>query len=185
MSSAVQHLPALCSQSLLTPLREAAEACFRQIPSEPLVRYGFTPYSYSVRLTALLDFGALRLDDPRHYRPNNWHQDGGLGVSFPPTPGAMPPMSRLVTCWIPLSDCGRSSPGIEFINEALDRLLHYTELDDARLRQCFPADAFWAPDIALGDALVFPPGTLHRTYVRPEMTDDRLSIDYRFFPPVS
>jgi len=119
---------------------------------------------------------------PRLYQPNTWHQDGGLGASFTPDPASVPPMNRLLTCWIPLQDCGRDSPGLELIREPLDGLLHYTELDDLRLRQSFAPDRFWAPELELGDGLLFLPGTLHRTHVRPEMEQDRLSLEYRFFP---
>jgi hypothetical protein len=91
-------------------------------------------------------------------------------------------MTRLLTCWIPLDQCGKDSPGLEFITRPLDRLLHYTELHDAGLRRRFSADEFEAPELELGDGLLILPGTLHRTYVRPEMKRDRMSLEYRFFP---
>jgi hypothetical protein len=119
---------------------------------------------------------------PRLYQPNTWHQDGGLGASFTPDPRSVPEMNRLLTCWIPLQDCGRNSPGLEIVRQRLDGLLHYTELDDVRLRQRFAPDRFWAPELELGDGLLLLPGTLHRTHVRPEMEQDRLSLEYRFFP---
>jgi hypothetical protein len=34
----------------------------------------------------------------------------------------------------------------------------------------------------LGDGVVFLNSTLHRTYTRPEMRQDRLSVEYRIFP---
>src|SRR5581483_1139399 len=37
---------------------------------------------------------------PAHYQPHSWHQDGALGVRFPATPGAVGPMTLLVTCWL-------------------------------------------------------------------------------------
>ena len=94
-------------------------------------------------------------------------------------------MTRMVTCWIPLDDCGRDRPGLEFVRGRLDSLLHYTELDDQRLRRRFAPESFWAPELRVGDALVFLDACLHRTYVRPEMTEDRLSVEYRFFPAKS
>ena len=119
---------------------------------------------------------------PPGHHPNSWHQDGGLGVKFPPAPGALPPMTRLVTCWITLDACGRDAPGLELIRHPLDTLLHFTELDDEKLRQRFIAEDFWSPELEPGDTLVMAPGVLHRTYVRPEMRHDRLSVEFRFFP---
>src|SRR5579863_7148930 len=46
------------------------------------------------------------------YHLQNWHQDGALGVCFPPQPGPVIPMTDLLTCWIPLQACGVHSPGL-------------------------------------------------------------------------
>lgn len=120
---------------------------------------------------------------PGHpYHPQDWHQDGALGVHFPLRPGPAIPMTRLLTCWIPLNPCGRASPGLEFIRTRQTGLLHFTELDDSTLRQRFLAQDFWAPALELGDGVVFLNSTLHRTYTRPEMRQDRLSVEYRIFP---
>ena len=116
------------------------------------------------------------------YHPHTWHQDGALGVRFPSEAGPVIPMTQLVTCWIPLTPCGRDSPGLEFIRRHQTGLLHFTELADATLRQRFEPQEFWAPDLEPGDGLVFLNGTLHRTYVRPEMCHSRLSVEYRVFP---
>ncbi|HEV3332376.1 MAG TPA: hypothetical protein VG096_15405 [Bryobacteraceae bacterium] len=119
---------------------------------------------------------------PRNYHPNRWHQDGGLGVRFPPHAGSMVPMTRLLTCWVPLDPCEGDRPALEFVRRRLDSLLHYTEVDDATLRERFAPKEFWAPEVGLGDGLIFLNGTLHRTYVQPNMYRDRLSVEYRFFP---
>jgi hypothetical protein len=116
------------------------------------------------------------------YHPQNWHQDGALGVRFPLEPGSLTPMTALMTCWIPLQDCGLDSPGLEFICRRLPGLLHFTELDDSALRQRFPPQDFWAPALKFGDGLVFLDSVLHRTSLRPEMRHDRMSVDYRIFP---
>jgi hypothetical protein len=96
--------------------------------------------------------------------------------------GPVIPMTPLLTCWIPLNACGVDSPGLEFIRSPQAALLHFTELDDAALRKRFPPEEFWAPALELGDGLAFLNGTLHRTYARPEMPDNRLSVEYRIFP---
>ena len=122
---------------------------------------------------------------PAGYYPNRWHQDGGLGVEFPPQAAPAIPMTRLATCWIPLDACAGDRPALEFVRRRLDSLLHFTELDDAGLRRRFSPEEFWAPETQLGDGLVFLNGTLHRTYVHPEMRRNRLSVEYRFFPAVA
>jgi hypothetical protein len=114
--------------------------------------------------------------------PQGWHQDGALGVRFPAEAGTAVPMTRLLTCWIPLNSCGRDSPGLEFVCRRQAGLLHFTELDDAALRRRFAAEEFWAPELELGDAVVFLDSVLHRTYARPEMRRDRMSVEYRIFP---
>jgi len=118
----------------------------------------------------------------RDYHPQGWHQDGALGVQFLGETGPVVPMTELLTCWIPLNRCGGDSPGLEFVRGRQASLLHFTELDDMALRQRFPAREFWAPELEWGDGLVFLNSVLHRTYVRPEMRHDRLSMEYRIFP---
>ena len=119
------------------------------------------------------------------YRKQDWHQDGALGVRSPLEPGPAIPMTRLLTCWIPLTPCGRDSPGLEFVRRPQPVLLHFTELDDAVLRRRFSPEDFWAPELEPGDGLVFLNGTLHRTDARPEMRHDRISVEYRIFPAVN
>jgi hypothetical protein len=114
-------------------------------------------------------------------RPQGWHQDGALGVRFPAEAGTAVPMTRLLTCWLPLNSCGRDSPGLEFVRGQVG-LLHFTELDDAGMRRRFAAEEFWAPALDLGDGVVFLDSVLHRTYARPEMRRDRMSVEYRIFP---
>lgn len=126
-------------------------------------------------------FTPLQAPGPQ-YHPQSWHQDGALGVSFPLESGPPIPMTQLLTCWIPLNPCGRDSPGLEFVRRRQGALLHFTELDDSALRQRFPPQEFWAPILEFGDGLVFLNSTLHRTYARPEMRHNRLSVEYRIFP---
>lgn len=116
------------------------------------------------------------------YHLQNWHQDGALGVHFPPQPGPAIAFTDLLTCWIPFNDCGADSPGLEFVLRRQPALLHFTELDDAALRQGFDARDFWVPAMEFGDGLIFLNDILHRTYVHPRMRDNRMSIEYRIFP---
>ncbi len=116
------------------------------------------------------------------YHLQNWHQDGALGVRFPLEPGPVIPMTELLTCWIPLNQCGVDSPGLEFVRRRQPALLHFSELDDSALRRRLSPQEFWAPSFELGDGLVFMNDMLHRTHVTPEMRHDRLSVEYRIFP---
>jgi hypothetical protein len=116
------------------------------------------------------------------YHTQDWHQDGALGVRFPPEPGPVIPMTELLTCWIPLNACGTDSPGLEFIRGRQSALVHFKELDDLTLRQRLEPQEFWAPELELGDGLVFLNSVLHRTCTREEMRHNRLSVEYRIFP---
>jgi hypothetical protein len=116
-----------------------------------------------------------------NYHPQGWHQDGALGVRFPAQPGPAIPMTELLTLWIPLNPCGIDSPGLEFIRRPQASLLHFTELDDSVLHRRFPPQDFYAPELDLGDGLVFLKSVLHRTHTHPEMRLNRLSIEYRIF----
>jgi len=118
---------------------------------------------------------------PPQYHANSWHQDGGLGVHYG-ADGKVGPMTRLLTCWIPLHDCNGQRPGLEFVRQRLPGLLHYRDLEDNHLRQRFAEELFWAPHLELGDGLLFLADSLHRTHARPEMRSDRLNLEYRFFP---
>jgi hypothetical protein len=119
---------------------------------------------------------------PRWHHPNIWHQDGGLGVMFGADPLDLPGMTPLVTLWIPLQSCRGDCPALEFVARRQRQLRHYSELADDKLRRQFASEDFQAPALDFGDALLFLNGTLHRTWVTPEMTRNRLSVDYRFFP---
>ena len=116
------------------------------------------------------------------YHLQGWHQDGALGVSFPLEAGPVVPMTELLTCWIPLSPCGVEGPGLEFVRRRQPALLHFTELDDSALRRRISAQEFWAPALEFGDGLIFLNDILHRTYVRPEMGHNRMSVEYRIMP---
>ncbi len=122
----------------------------------------------------------------RAYHPQDWHQDGALGVRFPEQPflaesGPGLLMTELLTCWIPLNACGTDSPGLEFIHRPQPSLLHFNELNDSALRQRFSSQLFWAPKLEFGDGLVFLNSVLHRTHTHAQMTRNRLSIEYRIF----
>lgn len=137
-----------------------------------------------------LDQAWVRRQYPPHRRPagrvpHSWHQDGALRYPFdpagiaPPSPDGLLPM---VTCWIALTPCGQQSPGLEFVRRRFSTLLPPIALMDEAVHSAFPAEQLWRPSMAPGDALLFSGGTLHRTHVTPGMTEDRTSLELRFFP---
>jgi hypothetical protein len=127
---------------------------------------------------------AIQRRPPGHV-PHHWHQDGGLRFDFlahetkPYPAGAL---LNMVTCWIPLTACGRSAPGLELITQRQAGLLAPAELTDPQILGRFAVDDFCRPVMEPGDALLFRGDILHRTHVVPDMSDDRTSIELRFFP---
>ena len=185
--SGVVVLRAVLPQDMRERLRMAAVMCFDGVihsvtlssrPNflEPLKALGVDPADCRVADSW------IREKRPPDFQAHLWHQDGGLGVAFPPEPGPMLPMTPLLTVWAPLDCCGVDAPGLEFVRRRLDSLLHFTELTDAEIRRRFPAEDFWAPAMEPGDVAVFLNGTLHRTYVQPGMTNARISVEYRLTP---
>jgi hypothetical protein len=126
---------------------------------------------------------------PRNYpplhAPHGWHQDGALGFDFLSHPAGKFPAGALlpmVTCWMALGPCGVDAPGLEIVTRRLKGLLAPAGLLDERVRARFAPGEFWRPVLAPGDALLFRGDLLHRTHVTPAMTQDRTSIELRFFP---
>jgi len=121
---------------------------------------------------------------PLLHAPHGWHQDGALKFDFlSRTNRELPPdaMLSMVTCWISLDACGLDAPGLELVAERLDGLLSPQELRTDSLQMRFTSYKFWRPILESGDALLFRGDILHRTHVLPTMTNDRTSIELRFF----
>lgn len=119
---------------------------------------------------------------PRGHAPHSWHQDGALGFDFAAGDASSPDaLLRMVTCWCPLTPCGTTAPGLEILLARLDRLVPLRNLADARLRSAFDPALFRTPAMEPGDAVLMAGFVLHRTHVRPEMTQDRTSLEVRFF----
>lgn len=122
---------------------------------------------------------------PRWHMPHGWHQDGALGIDFTQSfreASIARRACRMITCWIALVACGRTAPGLELSARKLDALLDPQDLTEERVRSRFPVEDFWRPELQAGDALLFHGDVLHRTHVRADMTEDRTSIETRFFP---
>jgi hypothetical protein len=126
---------------------------------------------------------------PRNYpplhAPHGWHQDGALGFDFLSYPdGAFPADALLpmITCWIGLEPCGVGAPGLEILRQPLTMLLPPAELREECVRARFRPEEFYRPEFAPGDAVLMRGDVLHRTFVTSGMTNDRTSIELRFFP---
>lgn len=117
---------------------------------------------------------------PQAHFPHAWHQDGGIGYDFADMAQARGPQGLLplITCWCPLDPAGGDAPGIEVVPGVHDEVLHFERLRDDAL----PPER-WRPLMEPGDLLLITPGTVHRTFVRPEMTRPRTSVELRFVPP--
>ena len=141
-----------------------------------------TLYAYfqAERVAVFLGYSFIR----RHWRTDTksispFHQDS---VAVPvPTP--------MLTCWIPLNDCGVYAPGLEVVAERLDSALPITDMPatnharmeiDASVVERHYGDRLWHPEFDAGDALLFDGRNVHRTYVTDAMTAVRYSVELRF-----
>jgi hypothetical protein len=114
----------------------------------------------------------------------NWHQDGaflGRGV-------------RSLNLWLALSPCGLDAPGLDIVPQRFDEILPTgTEgaLFDWSVSPQVVEDAaggpaeVMSPEFGPGDALLFDHMFLHRTGIRPGMTQERWAIESWFFAPSS
>jgi hypothetical protein len=97
----------------------------------------------------------------------------------------------VLNVWIPLGACGADAPGLELVAGSWCELLapsppdhpkfavEHAQLNETAVRSAFPAEAFWRPLFRPGDAMLFAGATIHRTFVRPEMNADRMSVEIR------
>lgn len=95
------------------------------------------------------------------------------------------PVKQAVNLWIPLSAAGGQHPGLELWQGSPQeaQLVHGQpeEVRQAILAQA-PAEAWWQPEMKPGDILIFTTYTVHRTYITPEMSGERVSYELRVCP---
>jgi len=121
---------------------------------------------------------------PRWHHSHSWHQDGCLWLNFPTTSEAKYldlDLTNLITLWLPLTNCGKDAPCLQFITKKLTKPLHFNYLQTAILQTIFEEKDFYTPQLTLGDGVIFLKGTLHQTYVNSQMINDRISVEFRFF----
>jgi len=88
----------------------------------------------------------------------------------------------MLTCWIALDPCGVDAPGLAWIDGDTTALLSPPDLTDAAVAARGARIA--APELAVGDALLFDGTLLHHTHVTAAMTRERKSFELRFFAAV-
>lgn len=131
-----------------------------------------------------LSIGKSTLRRVPHTTNTDWHQDGAfLGDDV-----------RTVNCWLSLSDCGVDAPGLDVVARRLPYVMqagsHGAYFDWSvgpgmiDLLQQGGATVV-SPVFAAGDALLFDQLMLHRTGVRPGMTQSRWAVESWFFAPSS
>ena len=98
---------------------------------------------------------------------------------------------RLLNVWIPLVECGIDAPGLEVVWGSWTELVEpapapsaafpveRARLDPAVIARRFGPASYWHPRFVPGDAMLFSGATVHRTFVTPEMTRDRMSVEFR------
>ncbi len=123
----------------------------------------------------------------RHgWPPHSWHQDGALRFDFiarAEQPLHDEDLLAMCTCWIALTPCGADAPGLEWVDAQQPRLLRPAELEPGAVAARYDAALFRRPVMLPGDALVFDGRLLHRTHWDPAMTQQRTSLELRFFAP--
>jgi hypothetical protein len=93
---------------------------------------------------------------------------------------------RFVVCWVPLTACGNTAPGLEFLVGRIDEDLQHEAagaweagINGATIESLRATLPSHAPILETGDVILFGEHTLHRTYFHPEMQDVRLNFDFR------
>jgi hypothetical protein len=114
----------------------------------------------------------------------DWHQDGAfLGSQV-----------RSVNLWLALSPCGQDAAGLDIVGRRLPYVLQSGSHGAAFHWSCGPGMVdilarggapVVSPLFEPGDALLFDHLMLHRTGIRPGMTQERWALENWFFAPSS
>ncbi len=114
-------------------------------------------------------------------RVTAWHQDGSF----------LDETVRTMNVWVALTTCGADHPasGLEIIPR---RMTEYLPLEPELAKAAVSFDAVdelmtetpsIRPEFLPGDALIFDERLLHRTYLGPNLTEDRYALECWFFAP--
>lgn len=103
------------------------------------------------------------------------HQDGNFTGSMD--------TGRSVQFWVPLDPCGVDAPGLEFVPVGLNGVLpHGDTINVGRsVLALFAPEARFHPVFSPGDVAVFTSETLHGTWRKPSMQNERYNLEFRVF----
>jgi hypothetical protein len=88
--------------------------------------------------------------------------------------------AEILTLWFPFRYEHGGMPSLEFLPVSLDD--HLPTVSACGIdNDLFNANAFWRPAYRLGDAMLLSGFVPHRTYIEPGMSQERTSVDFRFF----
>ena len=99
--------------------------------------------------------------------------------------------TRLLNVWVPLDPCGTNAPGLETVVTSARRLIEVSgdstdripvervKLNSDKVVEEHGHRSLWHPVLEPGDVLLFLGTTIHRTYVTPQMTKSRMSVELR------
>ena len=109
-----------------------------------------------------------------------WHQDGAAVANQTADQYG-------VVFWIPLTRVDKDTPGLKIVCRHFDTLYEHVPLpsgynkvvDSSLINDKWKDYICTTPDMDIGDIMIISFTTLHCTYIRPEMTKTRYSIDLR------
>ena len=113
----------------------------------------------------------------------SWHQDGAfMGTHL-----------HTLNLWVTLSDCGQQASGLDMLDMRLDEVVttgapgaHFDWDVSPQTVEEIRGDAeVLSPDFQAGDAVFFDQFLLHRTGVKPRISEVRYALESWFFTPWS
>lgn len=114
---------------------------------------------------------------------SSWHQDGAfLGEE-----------KHTVNMWVALSECGERASGLDIVARRFDHIVptgtegayFYWDVapDVVEAERC--ENPVVSPVFSPGDAVFFDQFLLHRTGIKPDLSEDRYALESWFFTPSS
>lgn len=97
---------------------------------------------------------------------------------------------ELMNSWFPLDPAGVNAPSVEMYPQAQKKcwpsglendgsLYGHLQITQEQILQALPETELWAPQLFPGDVLLLQSYTVHRTHLRPEMTEVRRDFEMR------
>ena len=94
---------------------------------------------------------------------------------------------QFLTTWIPLHNCGKSSPGLKIYQKKFNSIFKTnSELSNRCMADSeiinLDNENYYCPKYEAGDVVIFLSMVVHGTYLTSDMKGNRRSADLRFFP---